>query len=873
MSRKLTPEERLRLEKLFELAVDLPEGEQPAFVDRECDSNTVLRAELTRLLGGFLGEDHLDELRSPAPSREGSRIGPYELGECIGEGGMGEVYAAEQLEPIVRSVALKIIRLGMDSKQVIARFEAERQALARMTHVNIAQVYDGGTTDDGRPYFVMEHVDGESVTEYCDRHEVSTRGRLELFLQICDGVQHAHHKGIIHRDLKPSNLLVGEQDGRAVPKIIDFGIARATTGSLGEHSLHTMMGQIVGTLDYMSPEQADPGGVDIDTRSDIYSMGVVLYQLLTGLLPFEHNSAAGLPISQIQRALREKVPVTPSTRLRRSPGTASTHAPKHGTSERALIRQLEGDLDWICMRALEKDPERRYASAAEFADDIRRHLTNLPVTARRPSVLYRARKFAARNRGAVIAGALSTVALLVAAFGVISSQLDALANKQLSVMLENSRRVDELEALRAQADELWPAHPERIEGMLEWLSDAREHLSALGGYRVALAEYQPDSASRTPEDQLRVDQLSALIESLELLESRLLAEDGVSDEHGWSIPKRLRFARELQADFAEGTAFSAAWSTTREALHQHPLYDGLDLPLQMGLVPIGADPRSELWEFWCVGTGEQPLRDDAGELAISGTSGIVLVLIPGETFTMGAQDKDPAALHYDVDAMWNENPPHEVSVPPFFISKFELTAAQRRIASDGSPDSFRLLDLPDAPDPRLPATNLSALDCDRLVLRLGLTLPTEAQWEYAARAALGPALASHWPWSTGATLDTLEGFANLFDLDSNEAQPYWRRQVRMEPVPWHDGNPFITRVGSYAANHFGLHDVHGNAMEWCSNYPYDYASGDVFPGNRVARGGDSRSDAFEARLTRRRTGPPQLLSGSSGCRPAREIAR
>ncbi|MHC5212924.1 MAG: serine/threonine-protein kinase, partial [Planctomycetota bacterium] len=373
MSTQLTADQRERLEDLFDRASALPPEEHAAFITRECAADDPLRAELVRLLGGHLAADVLAPLRPGARLAPGTRIGRYELRERIGEGGMGEVYAAEQLEPVKRRVAVKLIRPGMDSAQLVARFEAERQALARMAHPNVAQVFDGGTADDGRPYFVMEFVEGEPLTEYADRHRLSTNARLELFLAVCDGVQHAHQKGLIHRDLKPSNLLVTQRDGRATPKIIDFGVARATTGRLVEDTLQTMVGQLVGTLDYMSPEQADPSGTGLDTRSDVYSLGVVLYQLLSGLLPFDHESGAGRALSEIQRAIREQDPPSPSTRLRRKTDTSATIAERHAADVHGLVRQLAGDLDWICLKALAKDPDRRYASVSELAQDVRRH--------------------------------------------------------------------------------------------------------------------------------------------------------------------------------------------------------------------------------------------------------------------------------------------------------------------------------------------------------------------------------------------------------------------------------------------------------------------------------------------------------------------
>ena len=343
---------------------------------------------------------------------EGILIGPYRTLERLGEGGMGEVWLAEQTHPVQRRVALKVIKSGLDSAQVVARFEAERQALALMDHPAIARVFDAGSTSQGRPYFAMEYVRGKSITTYCDRERLSIAERLELFIQVCDGVQHAHQKGIIHRDLKPSNILVTRQDDRPVPKIIDFGVAKATSQRLTEHTLYTSLGGFVGTPEYMSPEQADPGAAGVDTRTDVYALGVVLYELLTGELPFERQRFSSSGLDEIRRIIREVEPPRPSTKI--VPASVPS-ATSRRTDVTRLRQRLRGDLDWITLRALEKDQARRYGSASDLAEDIRRHLTDQPVAAGPPSAIYRAGKFVRRHRFGVAATALVALVTIGAA--------------------------------------------------------------------------------------------------------------------------------------------------------------------------------------------------------------------------------------------------------------------------------------------------------------------------------------------------------------------------------------------------------------------------------------------------------------------------
>lgn len=347
------------------------------------------------------------------------QIGPYRLLQVIGEGGMGEVWLAEQKSPIHRRVALKLIKLGMDTKTVVARFESERQALALMDHPNIAQVYEAGSTAEGRPYFVMEYVPGLPITEYCDKHRLTMKERLELFKQVCDGVQHAHQNAIIHRDLKPSNVLVVEQDGKAVPKIIDFGLAKATAERLTDKTMFTELGVLVGTPEYMSPEQADQREQNIDTRTDVYSLGVILYELLVGGLPFEAKALRAAGLEAILRMIREVEPPKPSTKVRLMGDGSAALAEKRREEPRSFARHLQGELDWITMKALEKDRTRRYGTATELSADISRYLRSEPVIAGPATAGYRIRKYAERHRVG-LAGA-AVVLLFLIGFAVTQS--------------------------------------------------------------------------------------------------------------------------------------------------------------------------------------------------------------------------------------------------------------------------------------------------------------------------------------------------------------------------------------------------------------------------------------------------------------------
>jgi eukaryotic-like serine/threonine-protein kinase len=422
------PETAGRTESLFAAAVALPPEERGAYLERECAGDPSLRGRLLALLKAHDRAGHVidrpvdgarDQTAGYAPTSEqpGTIIaGRYKLLEEIGQGGMGTVWAAEQTSPVRRKVALKLIKTGMDSRAVLARFEAERQALAVMDHPNIAKVLDGGLTDSGRPFFVMEYVKGVPITDYCDATRLSVEERLNLFIQVCSALQHAHQKGIIHRDLKPSNILVAPYDDKPVPKVIDFGLAKAMHQALTENTLYTAHGTVLGTPLYMSPEQAQLNNLDVDTRSDIYSLGVLLYELLTGTTPIERKRFTEAAWDEIRRMIREEEPPRPSTRLSSTDTLPSLATFRH-TEPATLKKLVRGELDWIVMKTLEKERTRRYETASGLARDIRRYLDDEVVEARPPSPRYRIGKFIRRHKGQVIAAGLVLLALLTGIAG------------------------------------------------------------------------------------------------------------------------------------------------------------------------------------------------------------------------------------------------------------------------------------------------------------------------------------------------------------------------------------------------------------------------------------------------------------------------
>ncbi|MBN1442261.1 MAG: SUMF1/EgtB/PvdO family nonheme iron enzyme, partial [Planctomycetes bacterium] len=705
------------------------------------------------------------------------------------------------------------------TKEVLARFDAERQALAMMDHPNIARVYDAGSTEGGRPYFTMEAVEGVPITDYCSRHKLSLPERLKLFLQVCQGVEHAHHRGVIHRDIKSANVLVSCPEQEPLAKIIDFGVARATNQRLTERTIYTELGRVVGTPAYMSPEQAEMTGERIDHRTDIYSLGVLLYELLVGQVPLDLD-VHSVAFEEIVRRIREDDPPTPSVRWSRLNSERTTKLAAERQSEpAALVRQLEGDLDWICMKAIEKERERRYPAAADLAEDIQRYLQDEAVLARPPSGVYRLRKFVRKNRGAVTAAGAVMLALLVGLVGTLWFAAAASENARIARQSEGEARRQEAEARRqaaenlvladmqrlsdynSEAEGLWPTSPESVEAMGRWLEKARRFSARLGDHQSALAELRRratqgeesreapagDAAKPAgqgpgerlwkfadPEDEGRHEMLSMLAAGLAEFMDEDPSKGAIS-----KVERRLEWAPSAPAFRARWREAVASIGDAREC----PRYGGLKVEPVDGLLPIGRDPGSGLWEFACLRTGRAPARGPEGRSSVSEETAIVLVLLPGGKFLMGSPESEEDRQPVEIQ--------HEVTLSPFFLSKYEVTQAQwSKVMGNPSRATGKLF----------PVESVSWYDCQAFCRKAGLKLPTEAQWEYAARAG------TDGPFGGTGRLDDMGWYVdNSYDE--------WRVRDRKIRRRW----TAPTWPGQKQPNGFGLHDMHGNVAEWCED--------------------------------------------------------
>ncbi len=906
----LTDEERGSLEHLLaaDSALDAATGKWLA--PPEIDAGVIDAARITQ---------------PPPPER----IGPYLLCERLGEGGMGIVFRAEQKTPVQREVAIKVMKRGFDPGPIVARFQAERQALANLNHPGITQMIDAGVCPTGEPYFVMERVEGLPITDHCGDRALSIVERIELFGRVCAAVQHAHTKGIIHRDLKPSNILVTTQDGVSVPKIIDFGIAKGVESAPGSVEL-TLEGMMIGTPAYMSPEQAS-GSSDLDTRTDVYSLGVVLYELLTGMLPFDPEGWRDAGYGEIARVIREEPPPRPSNRLT-AQSKDDPDATRAGGND-SRVRALRGDLDWIILKALEKEPARRYESPARLADDLVRHLRDEPVLAGPPSTRYVVGKYLRRHKsGAALAvatfGALlvglatgiggpmvaATTVLALLLVGVLSTsallrrarfarEAEAkqreLADGQRAQSEENRRiaakHLDEvlrlsdrqrLSELEGRADTLWPAVPALVPKLEGWLTEARKLAARLVDHRRFLEELreqgQEESSSAdspaewrfaTPELQWWHDCAAELVAGLERFSDHNPHTGALA-----SVECRIESARTIVERTLESTEARTAWLNAIEDIAVLPAYRGFQLAPQLGLFPLGRDPQSGLWEFWHVESGTRPAPvaspTSTDRWVLNEETGLVLVLIPGGVGQMGAQRVDPALPHYDPRAEENEGPITTVNLEPYFIARTPVTQGQWLQATGVNPSVYgpsrkygdKQHDL------RHPVEHVSWDECATVLPRLDLEIPTEAQWEFAARGG------THTPWWTGESAQSLAGTANLADRFAREygAPQSWDFDEWLD-----DGYVTHSPVGTFLPNPFGLRDVHGNVWEWCRDSlgGYDEAGRDprtgelLVPPNerRIYRGGSYMQTAAHARVSNRNLSFRTYRGSCMGVRPSRAI--
>jgi len=827
------------------------------------------------------------------------RLGPYHVLSVVGHGGMGTVYLAERRQPMRQRVAVKVVKLGMDTAAVLARFEVERQALALMTHDHIAKVLDAGATPDGRPYFAMEYVEGVPITRYCDQHRLSVDERLVLFQQVCAGVQHAHTKGVVHRDLTSNNVLVTVEGGHASAKIIDFGLAKAIDHVLTERTQFTERGVILGTPEYMSPEQAGLSELDVDTRTDVYSLGVLLYHLLTGLLPFDAEELRAGGYDRIREIIRERDPQKPSTKITTVVGSQQEAAALRRTDTTGLVRRLRGDLDWIVMKCLEKDRTRRYQTAEALADDIGRHLGSEPVSARAPSLGYRLHKLAARHRGALLAAAavlLSLVAGLAAALYYMFEER-ARADERDALAKRLERKIDEFEMLSvdvrlrellAAEKDLYPARPEQASAMGEWLRRAQTLAGMRSPIERTLEALRSRQAPTTPAAPAAApgggDAEVFLVRALDQIRRDLDGFAGVVS----GVEERKEWAEKVQelsiARHADRWAKARADLQSADGKVASRLYAAvpIDLAPQLGLVPLGTNPATLLLEFYHLGSAADPTAipalDARGHIPVDGDTGIVFVLVPGGTFTMGAQSKDPGAPGYDWQADASEAQPHAVQLAPFFIARHEITQGQwRRLSRGGTPSLYQAgLKLRDdyVVTAVHPVEQITWDDADRVLSQHGLVLPTESQWEYACRAGTSG------PWWTGSERESLRAggpAVNVADQSAGRAGLNW--PAIADWPEYDDGFPVHAPVDALRANPFGLHHVLGNVEEWVRDAAAPYKrpllpSGErdsKTPDVKVYRGGSFGTSTAAARCSARNNGGRNELRVVLGARAGRAI--
>ncbi len=855
MTNPSSPERWKRVREILERALEFDGPQRANYLTEACAGDETLRAEID----GLLAAEHVTGLTPPTagpalfdsmlaaedPLQPGHSLGPWRLERVIGSGGMGQVWLAQRSEGgFEQRAALKVVKRGMDTDDVLKRFRRERELLAALEHPRIARIFDGGATSDGRPWLAMEYVEGEALDRWCDARSLGLRGRIELFLRVLDAVAFAHSRFVVHRDLKPGNILI---DQRGEPKLLDFGIAKLLATE-GPELDRTLTGKRLLTPAYASPEQRR--GEPATPASDVYSLGVILYELATGTRPWRgalSNDSSG------QETRSE--PERPSTRV----AAASPSTKVAGLSSDRLRRELRGDLDTILLTALRSEVSRRYASVTALAEDLQRYLDGLPVLAQPDTWTYRTSKFVQRNRvlvGATVAVILALSVGLGVALVQYGNALQSAADermqsdiaKRLAVLAQqNQERAQEQEALalaakesvvrlaafqelddlEAQALELWPALPGSIDAYRAWMLRAQRLVDSLPEQRAALTALGTETTRGNDPSAPGLDELETrwwrlqmekLIRALEqFADPKTGCVWGLNLQHGPGVSRRLEFALQLEELEREGSSFRALWEKTRGGIAAAPVYNSFDLPRQPDLMPLGSDPASGLFEFCVMGSGTVPKRGDDGLLALTPSTGLVLVLIPGGQALVGRSEEDQRNPKLVPPPKMDKPLLASVTLTPYFIGKYEVTQEQWIRWTGVNPSQFQagVVYAGVLIGERPPVERTNYLEALPVLRRNRLTLPTEAQWEYAARAGTRSA------WWTGDDPNSLLGAANLSDQVSGARVA---REPAVDPLPGDDGFGFTAPVGSFRPNAFGLHDVCGNVGELCLNYlgaPWD----------------------------------------------------
>lgn len=795
-------------------------------------------------------DEDSDEHAKKSTIPSGKILGDFEIIREIGSGGMGTVYEAEQLS-LRRRVALKVLPPHLSiSNDAVLKFRREAEAGSRQSHAGIVAVYAVG--EEQGTHFIAQELVKNGFT-LAERLKAQTREDTQLpgyfrkvarlIVEVADALDHAHRSGVIHRDVKPSNILLTPEGD---PKLTDFGLAQV------EDALSlSRTGDFAGTPYYMSPEQAMSRRMGIDERTDIFSLGVTFYEMLTGERPFEGDTT--------HEVLKRILFTEP-----RDPARVNPRVPR--------------DLSVICLKTIEKQPDRRYAAMKDFADDLGRFLTGDVILARPPGAMTKVMKRIRKNPALSTAIGVAAAALLAFLLYVLWSYPQILSDRNRILRLSDMKRLTQL---RAEADRLWPVYSDRArEEMEAWLKKARELAGRLDIHRSTLKELEagvkPGSSPlrlADTEEQWQYDMLAGLIEDLEAFCGSGI--DTIEQMEG-----RIEFARTVRWESIEKPEQKEKWTRAVLAIANRddcPLYNGLDIEPQLGLVPLGRDPESGLWEFAHLQTGEVPARGKDGKLIVTAKTGLVFVLIPGNRFRMGAvppSGQRPAdSPNTDPDAEPAEGPVHFVTVAPFFFSKYEMTQAQWLRFTGGNPSFGKAGDEFGSRKLTLlhPIENVSCNMCEVVLSRLDLMLPTEAQWEYAARGGTTTI------WWTGNSRESLREAANLADMTYKEEADH----EELKHEEWlNDGFAPHAPVDSFRPNPFGLHNVTGNVWEWCrdswhDNYdsaPSDSSSWDADDNLiRVTRGGAMNSVSKRCRMTYRRRTPAKFKAYAVGCRPVRAL--